>query len=374
MIREAGPDDRAEIEALLTACIHQAMFPLVNLREHGLGWGDLPETAPQPVGTNHTATRAGQGEALPRPRPPATFQPDTVLHETTRGQRPTGGREAPAKGGAGAGRALGARPGQSEPAAHGEGDGLRQTAGGKAALTPHDHAIRIWRTGNSLIALTHAGMILPLLDGTPDLSGLRTALDGLTLTGAVGPAASARSILKVLGIDNLPTNPDRDEPGFTLDLNHLIIPDLPGTTLRPITPDDLPLLTDWRETYISEVLGQTGPKARRRAKDDLASYLAKDSHRLLLHLGQPVAMTGFNATLPESVQIGGVYTPPALRGKGHARQAVALHLAEARALGVTRAVLFAASEAAARAYQAIGFRRVQDFTLFLLSTPSRITA
>ena len=374
MIREAGPDDRPEIEALLTARIDQAMFPLASLREHGLGWGDLPETAPQPVGTNHTASRAGQGEALPRPRPLATFQPDTVLHETTRGQRPTGGREAPARGGAGAGRALGARPGQSEPAVHGEGDGLRQTVGGKAALTPHDHAIRVWRTGNSLISLTHAGMILPILDGTPDLSGLRTALDGLTVTGAVGPAASARPILKVLGIDNLRTNTDRDEPGFALDLDRLIIPDLPGSTLRPITPDDLSLLTAWRETYIGEVLGQTGPAAKARAEAELAAYLLKDSHRLLQHHGQPVAMTGFNATLPEIVQIGGVYTPPALRGKGFARTAVALHLDEARRNGATRAVLFAANDAAANAYRAIGFQPAVPFTLFLLSAPTRITA
>jgi predicted GNAT family acetyltransferase len=85
-------------------------------------------------------------------------------------------------------------------------------------------------------------------------------------------------------------------------------------------------------------------------------------------------VAGFNATLPEIVQIGGVYTPAALRGKGYARRAVALHLAEARAAGVARAVLFAANDAAARAYQAIGFRRADPFTLFLLATPTRIAA
>ena len=92
------------------------------------------------------------------------------------------------------------------------------------------------------------------------------------------PAASARPILAALGLDRLPTTPDRDAPGFTLDLSHLAKPDLPGTTLRPITPDDLPLLTDWRETYIGEVLGQTGPAARRRAEAELAACLTRDSH------------------------------------------------------------------------------------------------
>lgn len=282
MIREQGPDDRDAIESLLSARIEQAMFPLANLRDHGLSLGAFP--------------------------------------------------------------------------------------------SPHDHAVRFWRTGDSLIALTRGGMILPLLDGTPDLTGLNTALDGLTVTGAVGPSGSARPVLAELDLDHRPANADRDEPGFTLELAHLAKPDLPGTSLRPITPADLPLLTRWRETYNGEVLGQTGPKARGQAEAELDSFLARDSHRLLLHHGQPVAMTGSNATLPEIVQIGGVYTPAALRGKGYARRAVALHLAEARRKGTTRAVLFAANDAAARAYRAIGFQPAAAFTLFRLATPARIAA
>lgn len=239
---------------------------------------------------------------------------------------------------------------------------------------PQDHAQRIWRSGNSIIALTRAGMILPLLDGAPDLSDLKTALRGLTVTGAVGPVASTRPVLAALGLSQLPTSTNRDEPGFTLALDALSLPDLAGTTLQPLTPDDLRLVTGWRETYIGAVLGQTGPDARRRAEAEIGSYLAKDSHRLLRHHGTPVAMTGFNATLPEIVQIGGVFTPAQLRGRGFARRAVALHLVEARSRGIRRAVLFAASDAAARSYRAIGFQPAEPFTLFLLATPVRIAA
>ena len=74
-------------------------------------------------------------------------------------------------------------------------------------------------------------------------------------------------------------------------------------------------------------------------------------------------MTGFNAELPTIVQIGGVYTPPPLRGQGFARHAVALHLDEARRRGVGRATLFSASESAARAYSAIGFEPIGHYTL-----------
>ena len=67
-----------------------------------------------------------------------------------------------------------------------------------------------------------------------------------------------------------------------------------------------------------------------------------------------------------------VYTPPALRGRGHAKAAVALHLAEARDAGVGRAVLFAASEAAARAYLGIGFQPSLEFALVLLTDPATV--
>ena len=283
MILEAGPDHRATLEAILSARIDQAMFPLTNLRAHGLGQGGF--------------------------------------------------------------------------------------------ATDHPHATRYWLfSDQSLVALTQEGMLLALLHDTPDLTALRAFLHGLTVTGAVGPAASVRPALAALGLDRLPTTTDRDEPGFSLDLDALDVPPLPETTLCPLSPADLATVTQWRETYIGEVLGQTGTTARAKAEADLAGYLARDSHRILLDNDQPVALTGFNAILPEIVQVGGVYTPPSLRNRGYARRAVALHLAEARAKGTRRAVLFAASDAAARAYISIGFRPAEPFTLFLLSAPVRIAA
>ena len=282
MIRDVGPQDRAEIESVLTAQLDQAMFPLAALREHGLVQGDF--------------------------------------------------------------------------------------------ASPHDHAIRVWLLGRSIIALTRSGNLLPYLDGAPDLAPLRAALHGQTVAGAIGPAASTRPVIAALGLDRLPAATDRDEPGFALRLAGLMLPDLPGTTLRPLAPEDTPFATAWREAYLCEVMGGSGPEARAKAGADITAYIARDSHRLLLQDDAPVALTGFNATLPGIVQIGGVYTPPALRGKGYARRAVALHLDEARQNGTTRAVLFAASDAAARAYRAIGFRPTRDFTLFLLATPTRIAA
>jgi GNAT superfamily N-acetyltransferase len=282
MIVEQGPDDRAALEALLTARLDQAMFPLSNLRTHGL------------------------------------------------------------------------------------------RNGGHAS--DHPHATRFWLVDSqSLVALTQEGMLMALLSGTPDLSPLRPALQGLIVTGAVGPAASIRPVLAALGLAGLPARKDADEPGFALDLARLVIPALKGAVLVPAAQVSRRLLVDWRAASGIESQGMSHETAFSGAQADIDRFLDQDSHRVLLLEDQPVAMTGFNARLPEIVQVGAVYTPRPLRNRGFARQAVALHLAEARAGGTTRAVLFAASDAAARAYRAIGFQPTRPFALVLLAAATKIT-
>ena len=205
-----------------------------------------------------------------------------------------------------------------------------------------------------------------------DLSGLRAAMAGCLVSGAVGPVACVRQVLAALGLDGLPARLDRDEPGFALDLAALRMPDAAGAVLVPASDAWRDVLVAWRAAYHGDVLGTVGRQAQDRAAEEIAGYIAEGSHRVLLRDGQPVAMTGFNARLAEIVQVGGVYTPPALRGRGHAKAAVALHLAEARDAGAARAVLFAASEAAARAYLGIGFQPSLEFALVLLTDPATV--
>jgi predicted GNAT family acetyltransferase len=83
----------------------------------------------------------------------------------------------------------------------------------------------------------------------------------------------------------------------------------------------------------------------------------------------PVAYSVFNATLPDIVQIGGVWTPPESRGRGYARSVVAGSLLAAHQQEVRRAVLFAnpANAAARAAYLSIGFEIVGDYGLVLLA-------
>ncbi len=221
----------------------------------------------------------------------------------------------------------------------------------------------------SVIALTRGGMIQSLLAPGCDLSQLRTTLAGQTLSGAVGPAASTRPVLRALDLAETPARLDEDEPGFALDLLQLHFPTAPRTTLIPASMASRDLLIAWRAAATVETQGMPPDLAPVRAAGDVDGWRAADSHRVLLVDNQPVALTGFNARLPEIVQVGGVYTPPDLRNRGHARTAVALHLAEARATGATRAVLFAATPAAVRAYRSIGFQPAADFSLVLFRNP-----
>jgi predicted GNAT family acetyltransferase len=89
------------------------------------------------------------------------------------------------------------------------------------------------------------------------------------------------------------------------------------------------------------------------------------SHWLLTDGDRPVSYANFNARLPDIVQVGGVWTPPGLRGLGYGGAVVAGSLLAARQAGVTRAVLFAEREDAKRAYRRIGFRTVGEYGLVL---------
>ena len=275
MIREAGPADRADLEALHLRRIDGAMFPKANLRAHGLGAGGFKSN--------------------------------------------------------------------------------------------HDHAIRVWRVGDdNMLALTRGGMLLPL-PVVADARRWYAALSGQVATGAVGPATSVRPVLDALDLADLPTRPDEDEPGFALHPRDLRMPGQPGARLVPVLDELRPLPVDWRATATIETQAMPADSARAGAAADVEGLIAGDSHRLLFLKDQRVALTGFNATLPESVQVGGVCTPPAFRYRGHARKTVALHIAKARAARVLHAVRFPATAAAARTDQAIGFQPALAFAQALFT-------
>lgn len=233
-----------------------------------------------------------------------------------------------------------------------------------------DRAMRIWALNGDrkgLFALSNGGMILMQApDATKeDWQETRAFWAERELIGCLGDGAQVGAFFEATGLGDRPMSLNEDEPGYRLELAQLKMPDCDGFTMVPLGEEHRALAVTWRTAYHGEVLGTPAHKCAEVAAQDIARCIERDTHRILLKGGVPVSKTGFNATLPDTVQIGGVYTPPELRGQGLARRAVALHLQEARDKGATRAILFAANEAAARAYESIGFERNGTFSLMM---------
>lgn len=234
-----------------------------------------------------------------------------------------------------------------------------------------DLAVTCWLSRDAgqitdVMTVCDNGMALPFLPSADYAAALRAIADRGVI-GIIGPRDHVRG-LQAAGFAGLRCTLDRDEPHFLLDLDQMVIPDGPGD-LRALGDAPRDVMLAWMTAYEVEGLNTPADQAAARAATALATYLRRDSHRVLMADGVPLAMTGFNAQLPDIVQVGGVYTPPNLRGQGYARRAVALHLAQAAGQGVTRATLFAGCPAAARAYQAIGFVRIGEWTILLFDGP-----
>lgn len=246
-------------------------------------------------------------------------------------------------------------------------------------LTPAGLPMRAWVAEGAgggiagFLGLTAAGMALPV-GAAGAFRHAPAALAGAEVTGMLGRPAAVAGLVDALGLDGAPVRHDAEEVGFALDLEALVMPDVAGRDVVPLDAGWRDLAVGWRAAYEVEVLGTPAAEAAAGAGATVDRWIAQGSHRMLIEGGAAVAMAGFNADLGEVVQVGGVWVAPEGRGRGRARAAVALHLAQARARGVRQAVLFAVSDAAGRAYAAIGFRRAGEMRLVLFAGPQRVPA
>jgi RimJ/RimL family protein N-acetyltransferase len=197
---------------------------------------------------------------------------------------------------------------------------------------------------------------------------------GRPIEGLVGPRAQVVEAREALGMAGRATALDTREDLFALELDALVVSDAlreGRVVCRRAGHEDREIAGDWRVAYAIEAVGsQPAPRVDEEARGSIAQAIERRELWLLcVPDGAPLAMSALNASLPDRVQIGGVYTPPALRGRGHGGDVVAGQLLELRAEGMRRAVLFTDEEnhAAVRAYQRIGFVRVGDYGLVLFA-------
>ena len=217
-----------------------------------------------------------------------------------------------------------------------------------------------------VLALSRSGLVLPVLPSA-HYAAAADVLAGLSVTGIIGRQDWARGMQNACGLTG-PFTLNRDEPHFALHLTALQMPQGAGQIV-PLAQAPADTIKSWIHAYMIEALDTPKAQADVEVFTRYDRYVAANSHVVLMDGTQPLAMCGFNARLPQIVQVGGVYTPPALRGQGHARRALGQHLAQARAAGVQQAVLFAASETAASTYRALGFEQIGLWTLVLLAEP-----
>lgn len=189
------------------------------------------------------------------------------------------------------------------------------------------------------------------------------------VAGLIGPIDQVRTARTALNLDDAVPTVDGDERLYALDLVNLRVPDALTSgrvVCRPPGPTERDTLVAWRMAYDLEVLGAKDTEEQRtRSAAVLDGQIADDRAWIALNDDAPVSLAAFNAVLPDIVQLGGIYTPPELRGRGYAKAAVAASLLVARERGVTRAVLFTPNPNAERTYGAIGFERCGDYGLVL---------
>ena len=193
---------------------------------------------------------------------------------------------------------------------------------------------------------------------------------GRSVSGLLGPPEQVAAARAALGLADVPATADKPETLYAVDPSRVVVPRslAAGEIMcRPPQARERPELHAWGFEYDKETLGATDtPDARRRSADfmdkriDLgAAWVAVDRDDTLL------SFASFNAVLPDIVQLGGIYTPPAHRGRGYAKAVVAHALRVARERGATRAVLFTPNPSAARAYEAVGLERAGSYALVL---------
>src|SRR5689334_6908951 len=220
------------------------------------------------------------------------------------------------------------------------------------------------------------GNVLAAADDEPALdAAVRAAVaqSQRPVKGIIGLRAIVRRAREVLGMQDAPTQLAQDEGLYALELDALRVPALlrdPRVAVRTFQEADRDRIVGWYDDYDIEGLGATRSPELTAQSLRRFERIREERLRCLLTLdGAPCATSAFNATLPDRVQIGGVYTPPALRSRGYARAVVASTLLDARERGVTRAILFTGEHnlPAIAAYRALGFERIGDFniTLFL---------
>jgi GNAT superfamily N-acetyltransferase len=192
---------------------------------------------------------------------------------------------------------------------------------------------------------------------------------GRAVTGITGPLDQVHRARHVLALTAAPVAMQSDEWLYGLELSRLLAPPDSAETIvcRRPRPGERDTLVAWRLAYEIETLGASDTeRVRQGAAVFLDAQIASDNAWVVVANDRIVSLAAFNAALPDIVQLGGIYTPPEVRGRNYAKLGVAAALRAAQERGASRAVLFTKNPSAVRSYEALGFERLGEYGLLLL--------
>ncbi|WP_454783337.1 GNAT family N-acetyltransferase [Legionella sp. WA2022007384] len=191
------------------------------------------------------------------------------------------------------------------------------------------------------------------------------------IAGILGEDSQANFVIKNLGVKSSQFAINYKEKLFLLNLEKMIIPQTVHSqsyTLKTVYDSEMDVIKKWLIAYNVEALGddENNPKLEESVINEIQDIQLSQNRWVLYLNNTPVSLCGFNANLPDIVQIGPVYTPPSLRNKGFARITVYLCLKQAAIRQVKRAILFTNNNSAIRTYRALGFEEIGTYRLALL--------
>lgn len=188
--------------------------------------------------------------------------------------------------------------------------------------------------------------------------------------GLLGPGPQVERARAVLDFNGAVVQLDAPSELFAIDLEYLKVPTALRTDVvvcRRPRRSELDILVNWTSDLMQVALGFTDSVALQRDAQRSVERAHQDGRQWVsVKNGHLVASCTYSVRMDDIVQIGGVWTPPPWRGRGFARAVVAGALLAARQAGISRAVLIASDPAAKKAYRAVGFEPVGEYSLVLL--------
>ncbi len=205
----------------------------------------------------------------------------------------------------------------------------------------------------------YTNIILQAPEATAEVA--RAATGQNKVLGILGPLDQVKTTMAAFGLTS--ARIVKSEVLYSLDIANMRMPPIRDLRCRLATPADLEVIVPWRVAYNIESLRAADIAESRTAAQEEMARLVREGAVHILENDGPVALALFACRVPGAVQIGGVWTPPALRGRGYGRRVVAAALKAAQVAGVTRAVLFTddSNLPARKAYEALGFEIIGDY-------------